>query len=151
MSLSIGFVVTMTSLVLGMLVSLVQVFLRRSETSCGGGASKIIPLDRALADYGPETNMIHSQTRGYLEAVLHRVWPREAFTPVPLQPGDYVDKIEHQLRNLTPKNDDQSSAKLQAMDLLADLRRSGLVAFVVFSFAANSCLTFKAMASVSTR
>jgi hypothetical protein len=130
MSLSTGFVVTMTGLVLGMLVSSSKSSYDAQKLLVAQISSEVILLDRALAEYGPETNLIRSHVREYLEAALHRIWPLEAFTPVQLLPEDYANKIESQLRILPPKNDDQSSAKIQAMALLTDLKRTTWLVFL---------------------
>ncbi len=128
--LSIGFVVTMTGLVLGMLVSSAKASYDAQKLLVAQVSSDLILLDRALEEFGPETNMIRTQLREYVEAAVHRVWPNEAFTPVELRPQDHVDRLETQLKLLTPKNESQATAKAHAIALLADLRQTSWLVFI---------------------
>ncbi len=129
-SLSTAFMVTMTGLVLGMLVSSAKSSYDAQRLRVVQVSSRIILLNRTLADYGPEADPIRSQISGLVEATLHRVWPREAFKPVQLQPTDYLDKIEQQLRFLTPTNDHQAAVKIKAVALLDDLRQFSWLVFI---------------------
>jgi hypothetical protein len=129
-SLSTGFVVTMTGLVLGMLVSSAKASYDAQRVRVEQVSSKIILLDRTLVEYGPEADPIRSQISGFVQATLRRVWPREAFKPVQLQPTDYVDRIDRQLRFLAPTNDHQAAAKIKAIALLDDLRQASWLIFI---------------------
>ncbi len=129
-SLSTGVMVTMTGLVLGMLVSSAKASYDAQRIRVVQVSSKIILLDRVLAEYGPEASPIRSQVRGLVEATLHRIWPREEFRQVQLQPTDYADTIDQQLRYLAPKNDNQASAKIKAIGLLDDLRQVSWLVFI---------------------
>ena len=128
-SLSSG-VVTMTGLVLGMLVSSAKSSYDAQRVRVEQVSSKIILLNRTLVEYGPEADQIRSQIGGLVEATLHRVWPREAFKPVQLQPTDYINKIEQQLRFLAPTNDHQAAVKIKAIGLLDDLRQATWLVFI---------------------
>ena len=128
--LSMGFVVTMTGLVLGMLVSSAKSSYDAQKLVVARMSSELILLDRYLEDFGPETNMIRVQLREYVDSAVHRVWPSEAFTPVELRPQDSVDRLEAQLKLLTPKNEDQSSAKAHAIAVLGELRQATWLAFI---------------------
>jgi hypothetical protein len=129
-SLSTGVVVTMTGLVLGMLVSSAKSSYDAQRVRVEQVSSKIILLNRTLVEYGPEADQIRSQIGGLVEATLHRVWPREAFKPVQLQPTDYINKIEQQLRFLAPTNDHQAAVKIKAIGLLDELRQATWLVFI---------------------
>ena len=129
-SLSTGFVVTMTGLVLGMLVSSGKSFYDSQRLHVVQMSSNILLLDRTLAEFGPEIDPIRSQLRELVESTLHRVWPREAFKQVQLQPMDYTDNIEQQLRFLAPKNENQASAKIKAIAVLDDLKQFSWLVFM---------------------
>jgi Protein of unknown function (DUF4239) len=130
MNLSTGFVVTMTGLVLGMLVSSAKSSYDSQKLLVAQTSSQIIFLDRTLTEYGPETNVIRSRIREFVEAAVHRVWPSEAFTPVQLQPEDGVDVISNQIRALVPNDNSQSAAKNQAIAIIANLRQSVWLLFI---------------------
>jgi hypothetical protein len=128
--LSTGFVVTMTGLVLGMLVSSAKASYDAQKLLVAQMSSDIVLLDRSMEEYGPETNMMRVQLREYVEAAVRRVWPLEASTAVQLRPQDSVDKLEAQLKTLAPKNESQSVANAHAIALLADLRQASWLAFI---------------------
>jgi hypothetical protein len=129
-SLSTGVVVTMTGLVLGMLVSSAKSSYDAQRARVEQVSTRIILLNRTLVEYGPEADPIRSQISGLVEATLHRVWPREAFKPVQLQPTDYLEKIEQQLRFLAPMNDHQAAVKIKALSLVDDLRQYSWLVFI---------------------
>ncbi len=128
--LSTGFVVTMTGLVLGMLVSAAKTSYDAQKLLVAQMSSNIVLLDRALEEFGPETNLIRIQLREYVQAAVHRIWPQEAFTTVQLRPQDSVDKLEEQLKTLTPKNEGQSSSKAHARAIVAELRQASWLLFI---------------------
>jgi FtsH-binding integral membrane protein len=128
--LSMGFVVTMTGLVLGMLVSSAKSSYDAQKLVVAQMSSELILLDRDLKEFGPDASMIRVQLREYVDAVVHRVWPQEAFTSVELRPQDNVDKVEEQIKTLTPKNERQSSTKAHALALLGELRQATWLAFI---------------------
>jgi hypothetical protein len=129
-SLSTGFVVTMTGLVLGMLVSSSKASYDAQRVRVEQVSFKIILLNRTLVEYGPEADPIRSQISGLVEATLHRVWPREAFKPAQLQPTDYLEKIDQQVRFLAPANDHQAAVRIKAMALIDDLRQFSWLVFI---------------------
>ena len=70
MKLSIGVVATMAALVLGLLVSSAKGSFDRTEDELTLTASKVVQLDRALAQYGAETaGMRRALRRNYGNAV----------------------------------------------------------------------------------
>jgi len=128
--LSTGFVVTMTGLVLGMLVSSAKGSYDAQKTLVSQVSMKILLLDRSLAAYGPETKKGRSILRDSVQATFHRFWPQEAFADVDLEPSYVLDKVEGELRTLEPKNEIQVSAKREAIVTLGELRESGWLLFV---------------------
>jgi hypothetical protein len=128
--LSTGFVVTMTGLVLGMLVSSAKSSYDAEKLMVAHVSTDLVLLDRSLVEYGPETASSRTELREFVEASVHRIWPLETFSPVHLQPTESVDKLEAQLKALTPRNDSQLSAKTNAIAILADLRQASWLTFV---------------------
>jgi hypothetical protein len=129
-SLSTGFVVTMTGLVLGMLVSSAKSSYDAQRVRVEQVSSRIILLNRTLVEYGPEADPIRSQMYSLVQATLHRVWPREEFKSGQVQPTDYLDKIEQQLRFLAPANDHQAAVRIKAIAVLDDLREVSWLVFI---------------------
>jgi len=125
-----GFLVTMTGLVLGMLVSSAKSSYDGQKVLVAQMSSQIILLDRALDEYGPEANPIRSYLRETVEAAADHVWPARESTPVTLRPENKMDMLEAQLKELTPKNSSQVNAKSHLISILADLRQSSWALFI---------------------
>jgi len=128
--LSTGFVVTMTGLVLGMLVSSAKSSYDAQKVLVAQMSFKAVLLDRALAEYGPETDTIRSRARDSLEATFHRLWPRETFANIDLEPREALNRLEREMKSLEPKSDRQASSKAQSIAILGELRQSSWLLFV---------------------
>lgn len=128
--LATGLVVTMSALVLGMLVSSAKSSydFQKAEVSTMG--AKIVLLDRILATYGPETAETRVQLRKFVEASLQRVWPSESNRHSELQPRIDVDRLFDNLQALTPKNDQQTAARSEALAMSLELRESRWILFL---------------------
>jgi hypothetical protein len=89
-----GFVMTMTGIILGMLVSSAKASYDGQKLLVAQMSSDVILLDRALTVYGSETDTIRVQILGALEAAADRVWPSTPSTRVTLHPEDAMDRVE---------------------------------------------------------
>jgi hypothetical protein len=125
-----GFVMTMTGIILGMLVSSAKSSYDGQKLLVAQMASDVILLDRSLAVYGSETDPIRIQGRVALEAAANRVWPATASTQVTLHPEEAMDRLEAQVNALEPKTSNQGFAKTHSMALLNDVQRCNWLLFV---------------------
>jgi Protein of unknown function (DUF4239) len=125
-----GFVMTMTGIILGMLVSSAKASYDGQKLLVAQMSSEVILLDRALAAYGPETDAIRIQGRQALEVAADRVWPSGRSAQTKLHPEDTMDRLEVQLNALNPKTVSQTEAKTHSMALLNELRQANWLLFV---------------------
>jgi hypothetical protein len=125
-----GFVVTMTGIILGMLVSSSKASYDAQKLLVSQISSEVILLDRAMAEYGPETNDIRIQLRETTIAAINRVWPASGTTPAALLPEDGMDKLEDRMKDLTPRNSSQSYAREHSIAILTNLRQSSWILFM---------------------
>jgi hypothetical protein len=125
-----GFVMTMTGIILGMLVSSAKASYDGQKLLVAQMSSDVILLDRSLAAYGPDTDSIRIQGRVALEAAADRVWPSTASKQVMLHPEDTIDLVDAQLNALNPKTSSQSYAKMHSITLLNELEQSNWLLFV---------------------
>ena len=125
-----GFVMTMTGIILGMLVSSAKASYDGQKLLVAQMSSDVILLDRALAAYGPDTDTIRIQGREALEAAANRIWPSTKTTEFKLHPEDTMDRLEAQLNALDPKTSSQAYAKTRSMSLLNNLEQSNWLLFV---------------------
>jgi hypothetical protein len=125
-----GFVMTMTGIILGMLVSSAKASYDGQKLLVAQIASDVILLDHTLVAYGSETVTIRIQVREALESAANRVWPVATSARITLEPEDRIDRIEAQLNGLEPTTSGQAYAKAHAMTLLSELQRSSWLLFV---------------------
>ena len=77
MQLVVMLLVNFTAIVLGLLTTSVKGGFDAAYAARADDAAQIIQLDRCLRDYGPETDRIRAQLRGYVAAVIASTWPDE--------------------------------------------------------------------------
>lgn len=117
----IGMVVTFAALVLGLLVTSVKAdFDDHTDVYRRYGIS-LIELNRRLADYGPQAEVIRHLLRSYTASVLAETWPSE-----PRPPGTYPTH----LHIIIPGSDE--SAELTAILTQIDTDIQNLSATDVF-------------------
>ena len=79
--LGAGMVATMAALVLGLLVSSAKGSFDAMATGIAQLGAKIILLDRALADYGPEAKEAREQLRQSTASAVERIWGDKKTVP----------------------------------------------------------------------
>ncbi|SAL18316.1 hypothetical protein AWB71_00810 [Caballeronia peredens] len=103
--LLVGMLVTFAALVLGLLTASAKTIFDTTNNDVRSYATSIIELDRAMRDYGPETDHPRALLRSYTAAAIASTWPNE-----PRPPGNYYPDIEP-----SKKGDDLASSELGAL------------------------------------
>ncbi len=119
--LGMALVSTMVALVLGLLIGSAKSSLDTQNAELTEMSSRIVLLDRLLALYGPETKEARDDLRGYIARVLDMVSTKEAdgTSGVDLFPDN--KSLYDEIEKLSPKDDAQSSIKIQALSILLSL------------------------------
>src|SRR5579862_462019 len=116
-----GLVVTMSALVLGMLVSSSKAAYDARKNDLTQVCSKVVMLDRVLANYGPEAAESRSQLRNSMETILHRIWPEKSAQPARLTPSKDIETIYEKVLALSPQTDAQGLKKAEAVRMATEL------------------------------
>ncbi len=122
--LGAGLVATLTALVLGLLISSAKGSFDTTNTMITQSGAKILLMDRALANYGPEAKEIRGLLKSFLGDRIAKVWPEKTSN---LSNAGFLGKavdmeeIQVALRNLAPQSDLQRSFQSQAIQLSDDL------------------------------
>jgi len=119
-----GFIATLTALVLGLLITSAKDSFDAINNSMAQGGSRIILLDRVLANYGPETQAIREKLRGSVAAGIETIWFKGKERAAKLHAFEAtagMEAIQSELRKLAPQNDVQRSFQSQAIDLSNEL------------------------------
>jgi hypothetical protein len=119
-----GITATMSGLVLGMLVSSAKSYYDARNSEVAEIASEILPIDRVLAQYGPETGEIRSQFHVLVEAGVERVWRSQQSMAVALRPKENGEALLDQLQLMTPKSEAQAAVKTQAIPMIIVLQQT---------------------------
>jgi len=125
--LGAGMVATVSALVLGLLVASAKDTFDTTEEDITQRASKIIFLDRLLADYGPETKATREQLRRTVAASIEMIWPNEktgasGFSDYERMRGMQLTQM--MLLKITPTTEAQRRLYDTAQQILTDLRQS---------------------------
>jgi len=110
----------MSALVLGLLITSAKSSYDEQNAELRDVSVKVILLDRALAQYGPETKEMRDMLRAAVVRALDRLWSIDrGFTPE----RSPEDILFARLQTLSPKDDSQRALKNQALSLTSDVAR----------------------------
>jgi hypothetical protein len=139
--LGIGLIATMAALVLGLMTASAKSSFDAEDRAVKTTAADVLLLDRVLASYGPEVKETRETLRQGLVQSLNAIWPEDG-TEVPklevsgVEPP--INKIETQLRMLSPQNESQRWLQSRALQVLGDLQQTRWLALAA---AGHSVLT----------
>ena len=122
-----GTIATLAALVLGLLVGSAKSSFDAMNTEITQSSTKVILLDRVLANYGPETKDTREQLRHGLATVIETIWPEEKAEGTGLaglERSGRLETLQAKLRELIPATDTQRQLLAQAQQISADLTQS---------------------------
>jgi len=122
--LSMGLIATLAALVLGLLTSSAKSTLDLTNSEIQQGAASCIQLDRVLAHYGPEAQLIREQFKQIITGRLHATWPENGAPPMKADTPERRQAVEAtwgSIRKLSPQTDDQRDLKAQALQIVREL------------------------------
>jgi hypothetical protein len=116
----VGLLTLLCALVTGLLIWTAYGVYSGQNTQIQSLASKVMQLDRALSDYGPEANPARAQLRDALGKTIDQVWGAN-FSDTNFAANNFASAIqnmrarENLLRALHPSTDEQKQALAAAM------------------------------------
>jgi ABC-type amino acid transport system permease subunit len=122
--LGTGLIATLAALVFGLLIASAKTSFDKIKDEVTQGAVKIVQLDRALAQYGPETKETRDLFRIAVASVTELIFSGEGSGQAKLDAPERlarIEKIQAKLRELAPRNDTQRSLQSRALELSSDL------------------------------
>jgi hypothetical protein len=122
--LGIGMIATLAALVLGLLLASAKGTYDTMHNGLMQTGSKIILLDRVMAQYGPETREARDLLRHGLASSIEHVWFQERtgqMGPKAPDPKARFETLQHKLWGLSPKNDAQRSLQSQALQVSGEI------------------------------
>ena len=123
--LGLGFIGTMSALVLGLLISSAKASYDAVNSEMTQMSARVIFLDRVLALYGPETKDARVLLRTTLVRTRDKLWPQESGRRPEVGPTSPVaESMLGKIHALSPKDDLQRSLRGQALSLAFGLSES---------------------------
>jgi hypothetical protein len=122
--LGAGMIATLSALVLGLLVSSAKNNFDTVNAEITQAAAKTIQLDRALANYGPESRDARELLHHNVAAGIEMFWPEEktaASGMTAFERASGMEQLQAKLRELTPATDAQRQLLAQAQQLSGEL------------------------------
>lgn len=119
-----GMIATLAALVLGLLISSANDLFDSVDTAITQSAARIILLDRALANYGPETKSAREQLRGVVVDGMEMFWPEEQARGAGLEGFERssgMETLQTKIRELTPATDLQRQLRSEAEKLSGEM------------------------------
>jgi len=115
-----GLIATLAALVLGLLVASSKNSFDTVNEGFRESAAKIILLDRALAQYGPETKELRELVKAGFTSRVEQYFPKGQAGNSALHSPEATAKMEglqQRLRALSPQNDTQRALQSRALEL----------------------------------
>jgi hypothetical protein len=125
-----GLIITMSSLVLGMLVSSSKAAYDSQKNDLAQVSAQMLSLDRVLASYGPEAGNSRAQLGDLVKASLDRVWPEKRLQRAELTPTQDAEEVLDQVLAFSPQTEAQELYKSEAIRMATDLRQARWLVFV---------------------
>jgi hypothetical protein len=124
--LGMGFIATITALVLGLVTASAKNSYDAQDTAVKHIAAKVMLLDRALAQYGPETNEIRNLIRSIIAQRVSQIWPEDRSNHGGLNGDEAIsaavgEGLQYRIRHLVPQNDDQRVLQSQSLQIANDI------------------------------
>jgi hypothetical protein len=119
--LVLGFITTLTAMVLSLLISSGYSAYQWQKIELQQLGVHVDQIDRALADFGPDTIELRGRFREMIAATITRVWPTDdagpsIYTPISVQHDG--EALFSSIANLQPKTDLQRIVQNRALKLL---------------------------------
>ena len=125
--MGIGMIATLSALVLGLLIASAKGNFDTMNNGLVQTGSKIILLDRVMAQYGPETREARDLLRRGVASAMEHVWPKESTGQTEakaVDPRAALEALQDKLRQLSPRNDAQRWLQSRALQVSGDIAES---------------------------
>ncbi len=125
--LGAGMIATLAALVLGLLIASAKGSFDAMNSGLIQTGSKVILLDRVMAQYGPETKEVRDQLRRSVASAIEQIWSKERTGQTGMQgldPRTGLEALQYKLQHLSPQNDAQRWLQSRALQVSADMAES---------------------------
>ena len=124
MKMGTAMIATLAALVIGLLIASAKGNFDTVNSGLIQTGSKIVLLDRVMAQYGPETREARDLLRRGVASAIEQNWPKERTGQTEakaLHTGAVIEVLQGKLRQLSPQNDDQRWLQSRALQVSSDI------------------------------
>lgn len=126
---AVGLIATLAALVLGLLVASAKTAFDLRADELKQSAARIILLDRTLRHYGPEALEVRATLRQMTQKRIDRTWGERASqgaaaAALPPDTEASIERVQTQLLELKPGNDEKKWLHTRALTIAADLEQA---------------------------
>ena len=125
--LGTGLIATLAALVLGLLIASAKSSFDRVDDEFDQTAVKVVMLDRALANYGVQTEDARQQLRKAYASAIELIFSGDGNDAAKLDTPQRLvlwEQLERKIRQLVPDDDQQRSYQSGALSLYKDLAQA---------------------------
>jgi hypothetical protein len=121
--MSTAVVGTLSALALGLLISSAKTVFDTSQAELQTSVGRVLLLDRAMAEYGPETKDARARLQRLVESRLVQGWGTQAQRDAidPYDESRSIEPIQAELRDLMPKTDPQRLLQARVLEISGQL------------------------------
>ena len=122
--LGTGMIATLAALVIGLLIASAKGSFDTMNNGLIQTGSKIVLLDRVMAQYGPETKEARDLLRRGVVSVIERIWPEERLKQTEAKVLDSragIEALQEKLLQLSPGTDAQRWAQSRALQVSGEI------------------------------
>jgi hypothetical protein len=126
-----GVIATLSALVLGLLVASSKSTYDRVNDQVTTTAASIVLLDRALAQYGPQTNEVRRSLHAVVAATVGTLFSEHSRGVAEFDTREALargESLQAELRGLTPENDAQRVLQARALELSSHVAQTRMLA-----------------------
>ena len=131
--LGTALVATMAALVLSLLISSAKSSFDREDAELVQNAARAVSLDRALADYGPETREVRDLLKRSYAARIELIFPHDKLQAGQEDTPESVVRTENiraKLWQLSPQNDAQRGLRSEALEFAGEMSATRWLLFL---------------------
>jgi hypothetical protein len=124
---AMAMIATLAALVVGLLIASAKSSFDTKDGELKSAATRVILLDRAMAQYGPETKDARDFLRAIVAMKIQQIWPEGSSKSVEtkaISQGSGVEALQRKLLDLSPQNDAQRWLKSTALQMSEDVAES---------------------------
>ena len=125
-------VATLSALALGLLVASAKTSFDTADTHLRNSIARTVPLDRIMAQYGPESQQARAELRQFVEISLCQIWGdggSVGTNPNAVGGDPGIEPIQVKLRAMVPQTEAQRLLLSRALQISGDIEEAHWLMF----------------------